>query len=122
MALVRDVVPITGDTIGPGNVQLRPDKRPRPLTLRMNIGDYLEVTFTNLLADPKVNDEQPYTRTASVHVQGVQLVDSIASDGSNVGNVVGPGGLVAPGGTATYKFYAEREHLSALQHRSHDRR
>ncbi len=33
-----------------GNVKLRSDKRPRPLVLRANEGDCLEVTFTNLLA------------------------------------------------------------------------
>src|SRR5215213_5555199 len=35
-ALRRDVVPITGSTISAGNVQLRSDKRPRPLVLRIN--------------------------------------------------------------------------------------
>lgn len=48
-ALRRDVVPITGTQIGPGNVQLRPNKRPRPLVLRVNEGDCLKVTFTNML-------------------------------------------------------------------------
>jgi hypothetical protein len=49
-ALERDVVPIQpGSKISPGNVQLRPDKRPRPIVLRVNEGDCLQVTFTNLL-------------------------------------------------------------------------
>ena len=48
-ALRRDVVPITGTQIGPGNAQLRPDKRPRPIILRVNEGDCLQVTFTNML-------------------------------------------------------------------------
>lgn len=48
-ALRRDVVPITGTQIGPGNTQLRPDKRPRPIVLRVNQGDCLQVTFTNML-------------------------------------------------------------------------
>src|SRR4051794_22140931 len=30
-ALRRDVVPISGTVLSPGNVQLRPDKRPRPM-------------------------------------------------------------------------------------------
>src|SRR4051794_27039443 len=38
-ALRRDVVPISGTTLSPGNVRLRPDKRPRPMVLRMNVGD-----------------------------------------------------------------------------------
>ncbi len=48
-ALRRDVVdtnnvPLTqGGTATPGQVKLRPDKRPRPLVLRMNIGDCLQI-------------------------------------------------------------------------------
>jgi len=48
-ALRRDVRPITGTQIGPGNTQLRADKRPRPIVLRVNEGDCLQVTFTNML-------------------------------------------------------------------------
>lgn len=109
-----------------GNVKLRSDKRPRPLVLRANEGDCLEVTFTNLLArgpdgqsayqrdkktglfdiegqeavllDPKqgsvliVDGEDPTTRHASMHVNGLNYVavegdatGGIMSDGSNVG-------------------------------------
>jgi len=32
-----------------GNVSLRSDKRPRPIVLRVNEGDCLDITFTNLL-------------------------------------------------------------------------
>src|SRR5215212_11203310 len=50
-ALRRDVVPIDASRgLVAGNVRLRPDKRPRPLILRMNVGDCLEVAFQNLLA------------------------------------------------------------------------
>ena len=35
----------------PGQVSLRPDKRPRPIVLRANVHDCLEVQFTNLI-DP----------------------------------------------------------------------
>jgi hypothetical protein len=49
-ALKRDAVPIEPSArLGPGNAQLRPDKRPRPIVLRVNEGDCLEVTFTNWL-------------------------------------------------------------------------
>src|SRR5438874_7129541 len=49
-ALRRDVVPIDpAKGLVPGNVQLRPDKRPRPIVLRVNEGDCLQVTFTNML-------------------------------------------------------------------------
>ncbi|MBU3891016.1 hypothetical protein [Methylosinus sp. KRF6] len=37
----------------PGRVKLRDAKRPRPLVLRVNKGDCLEVTFTNLLAEQR---------------------------------------------------------------------
>lgn len=106
-ALRRDVIPISGDTLSQGNVQLRPDKRPRPMVLRMNVGDCLTISFQNLLASSPVDDEQPATRTASIHVIGMQLVGSIASDGSNVGT--NASSLVAPGGSKTYTLYAERE-------------
>jgi hypothetical protein len=107
-ALRRDVVPIDpGQGLVPGNVQLREGKRPRPLVLRMNVGDCLSIYFQNLLAPSPVDDDQPSTRTASVHVVGMQLVRSIASDGSNVG--ANPSSLVPPGGDAVYTVYAERE-------------
>lgn len=56
-ALKRDVVddspqpkPLAlGGSVSPGHVFLRPDKRPRPLTLRVAAGDCLDVTLTNLL-------------------------------------------------------------------------
>jgi hypothetical protein len=107
-ALKRDVVP-SGPSIGleAGRVQLRSDKRPRPLALRMNVGDCLQINFTNLLAPAAVHKDQPATRTASIHVIGMQLVDSIASDGSNVGK--NASSLVKPGGSAVYRLYAERE-------------
>src|SRR5215213_11783236 len=50
-ALKDDVVAIDpAKGLVPGNVQLRPGKRPRPIALRMNVGDCLVISFTNLLA------------------------------------------------------------------------
>src|SRR3954466_11735596 len=57
-ALRRDVVnkatrkPLTVDPAGavPGQVELRPDKRTRPMVLRIAAGDCLAATLTNLLA------------------------------------------------------------------------
>ncbi|HNC85237.1 MAG TPA: hypothetical protein PK999_19455, partial [Nitrospira sp.] len=137
-----------------GNVKLRSDKRPRPLVLRANEGDCLEVTFTNLLSpetngqevmlDPEkrlsrpdkrvtaVSDsDEPSTRHASMHVNGLSLVDSIDSQGANVGrngwhdqsgnktdgrcssNRSDFGkdlcALAAPGETRTYRWYAKKE-------------
>jgi manganese oxidase len=107
-ALRRDVAPIN-PALGlvPGNVQLRIDKRARPIVLRMNVGDCLQISFQNLLDPDRAHEDQPATRTASVHVQGLALVGSIASDGSNVG--VNSNSLVAPGGSRTYTYYAGRE-------------
>ena len=106
-ALSRDVVPISGTTLSPGNVQLRSDKRPRPLVLRMNEGDCLTINFTNYLSPTRKDNDQPNTRYASIHVIGMQLVTSIASDGSNVG--ANASSLVAPGSSASYKLFAQHE-------------
>lgn len=128
-ALRRDVVPIDSRfPVGPGNARLRSDKRPRPLTLRANVGDCLRIRFTNWLAparaaipDPEESqpgvaraerpgddnkDDSPFTRHASVHVQGLQYL-SIRDDGAFVGR--NPSSLVPPGGSATYDLHADRE-------------
>lgn len=101
-ALERDVVAIDGPTPGPGNAQLRPGKR--PLTLRVNVGQKLQINFKNWLSSYERESDQPHTRTASVHVEGMQLVNNIADDGSNVGQ--NASSLVRPGGSATYNLAA----------------
>lgn len=106
-ALRDDVIPKTGTSLAPGNVQLRVGKRPRPLTLRMNVGDCLQVTFQNLLASVRLDPQQPATRSAGIAAMGLHLVGGIAADGHNVG--ANASSLVAPGGSTTYTFYAERE-------------
>jgi hypothetical protein len=127
-ALLRDVVAIdTSRPLGPGNVRLRNDKRPRPLVLRANVGDCLRIQFTNWLAptrpaiplpedsQPGVSrapgnedfrDDSPFTRRASLHVQGLQYV-KIDSDGALVGN--NPGSVVNPGSTITFMLHADHE-------------
>ena len=143
-ALARDVVVnATGQPVSElnnaqrsnfaGQVSLRSDKRPRPLVLRMNEGDCLEINFTNLLdpvsfvfnlppqfptgqilglGDPAgVNPQiinQPLTRDASIHIDSLYLKGDIGSDGSNVGkNTIS--GLVPPGASTVYTYYAEHE-------------
>jgi len=109
-ALRRDVVSASGGTkLAPGDVKLRDGKRPRPLTLRINVGDCLQINFTNLLNPVPEDEEQPATRTASTHVVGLQLVNNMTDDGSNVGTIAPIGGLAAPGQSRTYTYYAERE-------------
>jgi len=106
-ALRRDVVPISGSTLSAGNVQLRRDKRPRPLVLRMNAGDCLRIQFQNLLSPSQRDQEQPATRYASIRAIGMELFSSNLDDGSYVGQ--NSSSLVAPGGTAVYNLYANRE-------------
>ncbi|MGB8508728.1 MAG: Ig-like domain-containing protein [Pyrinomonadaceae bacterium] len=129
-ALRRDVVPVeTSKGLIAGNVQLRQGKRPRPIVLRMNVGDCLRIKFQNLLAPDEGSDDtaegdclthanpqtpeqkrrcdQPRTRAASAHVQGLQLGQSILDDGSFVG--VNPSSLVEPGEATTYTYYADKE-------------
>ncbi|HEY9420439.1 MAG TPA: hypothetical protein VIW92_03410, partial [Thermoanaerobaculia bacterium] len=107
-ALRRDVVAFDGTAnLRPGNVQLRSDKRPRPLVLRMNAGDCLTISFQNLLDAVRLDRDQAATRMASIHVNGMQLVGSTLSDGSFVG--ANPSSLVGPGQSAVYTYYADRE-------------
>ncbi len=56
-ALKSDVVALDGTSnAGPGNAMLRPDKRPRPIVLRVNEGECLQVRFTNYLAETIVDE------------------------------------------------------------------
>lgn len=114
-ALRRDVVSNTPatDELYPGKVQLRSGKRPRPLVLRMNVGDCLRIEFQNLLDPARRDQDQAATRFASIRVVGLQLVTSITDDGSFVGE--NPSGVVDTGERATYTLYAEREGEHVLQ-------
>ncbi|MBI5015035.1 MAG: copper oxidase [Deltaproteobacteria bacterium] len=100
-ALERDVV----RNATTGLWELRPDKRPRPLVLRVNEGETLRIVFTNRLA-PRVG-EQPATTEVGIHVAGLELVGDITSDGSNVGQ--NASSLAGPGGSATYTLRAHKE-------------
>ena len=121
-ALERDVcAPDSKGTLcgtgkpGKGNAMLRPDKRPRPLVLRVNQDQCLEITFTNWLSDTAVDvttpipnaQDQPSTRAASIHLQGMEWVASSADDGSWVGR--NASSLVRTGETHVYTLYAAHE-------------
>jgi manganese oxidase len=95
-----------------GNVKLRDDKRPRPLVLRANVGDCLQIRFQNLLAPQRVEADQPADRNVGVHVAGLQAVDAITDNGAFVGQ--GPSGLAAPGQFRDYKLFAEHENAFLL--------
>jgi len=105
-ALRRDVVPISGGTLSQGNVRLRADKRPRPMVLRMNVGDCIRIDFQNLLDSNRRDQEQPATRWASLRAVGAELL-TINDDGSYVGQ--NNNSLVDVGQSTSYFFYAERE-------------
>ncbi|HSB80876.1 MAG TPA: hypothetical protein VLM91_19000, partial [Candidatus Methylomirabilis sp.] len=138
-ALRRDVVNVNSllplkNTANPalqglaiaGQLDLRPDKRHRPIVLRIRVGDCLTVNFQNLLTAvanpfnapkvtpagqqfaPPIVDDQTAERRVGFHVSGLQPVNSIADDGSNVGNN-GAAGLVPSGGSTLYTLYAAKE-------------
>lgn len=49
-------LPVPAGALAPGAVRLRDCKRPRPLTVRVNVGDILEIRFENLLgAQPDIS-------------------------------------------------------------------
>ncbi|MDP3460052.1 MAG: hypothetical protein Q8S09_12340 [Hyphomonas sp.] len=106
-----------GGTLTPGNVGLRPDKRPRPIVVRVREGECLEVKFTNLLssqANPNnampsiltIND-QVAERRAGFTPLGMSALDSAGDTSAYVGK--GPNTLAAPGQTRTYRFFADAE-------------
>ncbi|MBV9957103.1 MAG: hypothetical protein JO360_01725, partial [Acidobacteria bacterium] len=102
-ALRRDV-----DGSGPGNVHLKEGKRPRPIVLRVNEGDCLQINFTNLLGVTRPDNDSTYTRYASIHVNGMDYVNGPGQDdGANVG--INASSLVAPGSSKTYKLYAAKQ-------------
>jgi hypothetical protein len=55
----------------------------------------------------KADDNQPATRSASIHAMGMELVGSIASDGSFVGK--NASSHVEPGQSAVYTIYGKKE-------------
>ncbi len=122
-ALERDVI------LDAGVEMLRPDKRPRPLVLRIREGDCLTINLRNGLraANPNKNgiptnvplfttviDEQVADRRVSMHVAGMQYVNGPATDdGAFVGK--NTDSTVAQGVTWTYKLYAEHEGAFAVR-------
>jgi len=109
-----------------GQVDLRPDKRHRPIVLRVRQGDCLTVNFQNLLTPvanpfnaPKVTpagqqfrapivDDQPAERRVGFHASGMQYVTGMGDDGAHVG-VNADSQAPAAGGTAQYVLYAAKE-------------
>ncbi len=82
----------------PGEVRLRSYKRPRPVVLRANQGDILEINFQNLL--PK--DLPATQKSATVQILGLQW---LSADN---------GAAIEPGESHTYRFYAAEEGVFML--------
>jgi hypothetical protein len=145
-ALRRDVVDeheqslAYGGAAVPGKVSLRPDKRPRPLVLRVAAGDCLTINLQNLLdyqANPNKHfenegeeeegvenanaaedfkvDEQVADRHVGFQVNGLQAVNSIDDISSFTGR--NANSLVPPGASRSYTLYAEREGAFAVSSR-----
>jgi hypothetical protein len=96
-----------------GKVSLRPDKRPRPIVLRVNAGQTLHINFTNLLAPTGATDGVP-TRAAGFHVAGLELEAALPGGQPGINNDatwVGTNGdaYARPGKQATYRYYAKAE-------------
>lgn len=85
-ALKRDLSNSHGTE--PGRARLREDLRPRPLVLRANVGDTLEIRFTNLLGpaadgscerqdtpDASAENGAPKTVCAAISVVGLPLAE-----------------------------------------------
>ena len=108
-ALANDVEPTGADASDAGKWQLRKGVRPRPLTLRVNVGQCLDVTLHNYLAQPGLGgNTQPATRSLGLHSEGLEWRSGPADDGTNVGANNTP--LLPPGdATATYRLYAREE-------------
>jgi hypothetical protein len=89
------------------DIQLQPWKRARPIVLRANEGDCLKITLTNLINPLTASSSTP---PVSLHVQGMQLGNNIADDGSFVG--ANQSSLVAPNQSnqaKPYTLYAQHE-------------
>ncbi len=90
-------------------VRLRQDHRPRPMVLRANVGDCLEVNLANLL--PTQIELTSATglpsNTVGFHPVGMELVDSISNDGQFNGR--NPNSQAAPGQALQHEFYASVE-------------
>ncbi len=136
----ENLVPLSnGGAAVPGKVTLRPDKRPRPIVLRVAAGDCLTVNLTNLL-DYKANPNKHGFDVEAPEGEGEAEVENQVENEGGEGFVAdeqvaerlvgfqvngmqavnsiadisantGRNGnfLVAPGSTRSYTLYAERE-------------
>jgi hypothetical protein len=86
----------------PGKVRLRSYKRPRPITLRANVGDTLEIHLRNLL--PETIPVKNWTNTAGVQIMGLDWLNDPSGTNETLIKPVKPGKKVF-----VYRFYARAE-------------
>ncbi|MEQ9316813.1 MAG: hypothetical protein RLN72_13245, partial [Henriciella sp.] len=106
-----------GGVLIPGFVELRKDKPPRPLILRVRQGDCLRVNFENLLsyvdnpnnANPQIMtiNDQVMDRAAGFSPVGMNAVNNVRDTSSFVGK--NSNSLAQPGQRRTYTLYAADE-------------
>lgn len=102
-------------------VRVRTDHRPRPLVLRANVGDCLEVNLANLLpSSPELTAGTANTNFVGFHPVGMQLVSSSTNDGQMIGknpNAIAASVQMGTSGQPTplpeaarqYQYYASNE-------------
>ncbi|HEV7682499.1 MAG TPA: hypothetical protein VGO68_10290 [Pyrinomonadaceae bacterium] len=112
---------LRSDTVGtPGQLSLRPGKRPRPLVLRANVGDCLTIAFQNSIPLATFGTTQlpgaaTGTSEVSLHVQGMEWVAGTQDDGSFVGKnnsslaTADPVPANMPPHNQTYTLFAKEE-------------
>ncbi|WP_055669786.1 multicopper oxidase domain-containing protein [Desnuesiella massiliensis] len=88
---------------------------PKPLILRANAGDCIEITLTNHIFNPITQDEHPRvpvdtpfppSNRVSIHAQLLKY-DVLVSDGATVGFNYDQS--IAPGESITYRWFADSE-------------
>jgi FtsP/CotA-like multicopper oxidase with cupredoxin domain len=96
-------------------------KATEPLIIRANLGDCIEVTLTNKLPEtlppteyPDVPVSAPWfpSNRVSLHVHNLKY-DARGSDGATIG--FNPDQTVGPGGSITYRWFADEEGTYLLQ-------
>ena len=115
------VFALKSDTVTVNNqVQLRAGKRPRPIVLRANVGDCLQVNFTNAIPPAAFNDATPNspkvaTQEVSLHIEGQEWTSGPKDDGTFVGTSNSslasavPAPSPMPPNTQTYTLFVKNE-------------
>lgn len=94
---------------------------PKPLILRANAGDYIEITLTNLFDNPIEYEEYPGVPVDKVHTPSMRvslspqfLMRNIDSGGVNIGFNNVRDQTVGPGESITYMWHADKEYGACL--------